>query len=247
MIKNLPAAWLLARREMGRNRVGWLVSVVSCLYVGAMLYILTGQLLSEVQSKAVIHLSEWVMNLFLLAMVPNTGFLLGKRYLQYYRRDSFTQHLRTLKCLPISDRVLVLSRYLQLLTTAAIMTVLTFIPVYLAFRYDGKLMAITNTEFFALGLTWLAYSIAAGSIYVYLEMGMSGKTYLKISFVFVFLFFLISTAAVPVFSDSFWTLAIHGVQTYGWLVPFAFSLIAAASVLLFARLLERRLAVRDLQ
>jgi hypothetical protein len=232
---------------MERNRVGWLVSIVFSLYVGAMLYIFTKQLLSEEQSKAAIHFSEWVLNLFLLAMVPNTGFLIGKRYMHYYRSDSFTQHLRTMKCLPISDRVLVLSRFLQLLMTGAIMTVLTFIPISISFRYDGNLLAITNNEFLALGFTWLAYSIAAGSIYIYLEMGISGKLYFKLCFVFVFLFLFVSIAALPIFSDSFWILAIRGVQTFGWLVPLAFSLIAAASALLFARLLERRLAVRDLQ
>jgi hypothetical protein len=239
---NWKSAWHLASREMKRNWGGWLVSAAFFLYVAAMLVILTHQGTYPSGHAEVRRVTDWALNLFVLAVMPNTGFLLGRRYFTFYRKDSFTQQLRLLKSLPISNRLIVRSRFMQLATAAVVMGALLFGPLYVSLHFD-----LGGWQFVEMALCWFGYSLVFGSLYVYWEMSLSGKRYLICNLVLTLLYIVVAVVSAMLLKEPFWQLMMEGVRRFGPLLPLVFLGLAAFAVRLSAGAIERRLAVRDLQ
>jgi hypothetical protein len=196
----------------------------------------------EAISKAVRVVQSTSNDWIILCIVSSLGFVYTKDYFSYYRTDTFSRRLAFYRKLPIGGREIVAARYLVLGASLIAMSVCYYTPLYALLRAESVL---TPGEGAGVFLTWFSCSILAGSIYIYLELGYTGKQYLKMSFVLilVFLAFLIVMAVLNVHIVE-GTLEL--VKRYGAFPPVISFLMALAGAYGMAKVTLRRLASRDL-
>jgi hypothetical protein len=241
-------AWWLAKHEMKRGWGGWIVSIIFFLYAAVVLGTMAGQEMTVRPGKAVYYVSGIGINLFALAVIPNLGFFFSRRHFTYFRKDSFTKRLAFLKRLPVSDEVLLISRYMQLVVATACMSVVLFLPIFIVYQSDlTPVVRLSAWEFVEFSLIWIGYSLAMGSFYVYWEMGSSGKTYFTSCLLIAAAYLLVGSAAFLINYRSLWILAMQGVKAYGPMLPLLSLLLGIGSLLFWSWATKRRLERRDLQ
>lgn len=239
-------AWYLASHEL-KNK--WLVHLGSILlygYCGLALNTMVGPLTAALDSRAASVFLALASNFFILTVVSSLGFSFTKEYMSYWKTDAFTKRLFFLKTMAVSNRVIIYSRFLQILIMVIVMSVAFYSCNYAILAIFGRTVPDLG-DFVSLALTWMGYSIVMGSLCVYWELGVHGKAYLLRSLILLPVYAIsayllwIAAAGRPI-----WIVTMEWVRHYGLLIPMISLLLAAAAVYVSGHMLAKRLNQRDL-
>lgn len=237
------SVWFLAAHEIKRYPVPGILTGLFFAMMGLMSggihlgYELSGEReLGERVTAIQFLYSDWVI----LCVVSTLGFVYTRDYFSYYRSDTFSRRLAFYRKLPIGNKEILAARYLVMGTCLLAMSVCYYLPLYAMLQ-----RFLTPGEGAGLFLVWTGYSIFAGTVYIYMELGYTGKQYLKLTFVvlLVLLLFLIVLAAMNIHIIE-GTLDL--VRRYGALPPILSLLASLAGAWGMARVTLRRLSARDL-
>jgi hypothetical protein len=235
------AAWL-ARDEFRRTWPVLLVTGGATFLFGLILALTFEGVYSNIGRGE--HPADFVLSLFLLALVPN---LLLNWFLGAYMapwRDFFTQQMAFFRSMPIPVRDLVRSRAMTMLVTLAFAAPVFFAPAYLI---SGSLRAeVAVLDYLGFVLFWVGYALLAGGAHLCVELTMSGKLLFAmqcvvVAAIFAALFVLYVGYQVPLATS-----VMGLVQAYGPALPAASLLLGAAGFWVGVRITGWRLATRDL-
>lgn len=232
-------AWRLARFELGTSKGGVVMTAVMFTYMA----VIGMALLDDLFSGELGRRLRWAPDFIYLAMLPNMGFLLNRALTRVWQDDPYSRKLAVWRTMPISLKQIVLGRVISL--------VLLAIPIWLLFfglQYGLSHAARSGLdllEFANFSLFWLAYSYTAGMLYIYCEMGFSGRTYFTICLTSIliyvpaiYLIWLSGQTAI----ERVWEAASSG----NWIPTLCAWAIALACLTAGRAAIERRIQSRDL-
>ncbi|QYR22616.1 hypothetical protein KZ483_06550 [Paenibacillus sp. sptzw28] len=233
---NWRGANILFQHEMRRSWLGLLLTMLFFTYMS----IVTMPLFTMVLQG---EDGGWAGDFVYLSVLPSMSFLMNRSLLKYWLNDPYTRKLAYWRTMPIGLTSIVLARMMQLVTVLVIVGIFFFTAQYLMLNELRELLSPGEYVYFA--LTWLGYSLAIGSTYVYFEQAINGKLYLIICIGYLILFgisvLVFWTADVQLLKSS-----IEAAQRHNVMWP-AGALTLGAAVMIFTGIvLRKRLATRNL-
>jgi hypothetical protein len=244
-MKLLESSLWLAMEELRKK---WHALIWGTLFYGYtvfMIAIMSEQFL-ETDAGTNIHAFTGVMaNFFVLAILQNLGFPMNGKYFSFWKSDTFTKRLHYLKRLPISNEVIIMSRILQFLFTIVIMTIIFFGIYYIIMAYE-LISRVDIFPYLSLAVIWMGYAIITGSLNLYWELAVSGKTYFRYCLLMTLVYGVVSVIIWYLYRNSIWLVTAEWARDYGF-VPAILSLILGViSLVICGKQLKKRLDRRDL-
>ncbi|OAB45440.1 hypothetical protein [Paenibacillus glacialis] len=168
-------AWVIFKKDIKIEKFMVIVSIIFMGYIGVMISTLIGTQYD--------HQNEIIpaADVLLLTLIPMLGFYFSKKSFKYMTEDSYTQMLIYLRTLPISPKVIMCYRYIQMLIAFTINSVIVFSIIYGVSYQLRSEMSIGNYICFA--LTWIGYALAVTGFYIHFEFTSSGRKYFWLSMV----------------------------------------------------------------
>jgi|GEM_PF-2664482 len=165
----------------------------------------------------------------ILCFMSSIGFFFSKAYLNpYWRTDTFTKNLATLRALPISTKTLAASRILQILIMAPLNAGVFFTAFYVCSSWAREFHFITFVSFV---LVWLFFGIICSAFLILLEWGTSGKMYMLGTVIVILLLLAASILYHGLLKSSIIVGLTDMLQTsFGWLLPVFMIILAAAAL-----------------
>ncbi|WP_068776854.1 hypothetical protein [Paenibacillus sp. FJAT-26967] len=236
--------WWLAKQELKMVRMGYLWNF---LYAMNALFVITifggtgsGMLVSGDSHLFLIT----VFNFFLLTVIQVFGYSFDSRYMNYWKKDSYTKRVVLLKMLPVTNREIILSRYVSYLLYGATYIVLLFAGIKVCMAF-GLIESVSWGTWTGMLVTWYSTVLFAGAFYLYGEMSMRGRSFFKMGFVLNGLAPLISIALSVTGGFLVWSIVINRVKEDGALLPVLSFLTGAFTLYLSWKQLEKKMANRD--
>lgn len=216
-----------------------IVSLIFMGYIGVMISTLIG---SQYQ-----HQNELIpiADIILLTLMPTLGFYFSKKSFKYLTEDSYTQMLIYLRTLPISPKVIMCYRYIQMLIAFMINSVIVFSIIYGVSYQLRSEISIGNYICFA--LTWIGYALGITGVYIHFEFTSSGRKYFWLS--------MMSMGITIIVGITIWLLdgnlllyTVRMSQEWGILSPVMWGALVGGmiSLVLMGKVTFRRLQHRDL-
>ena len=242
----LRDAWWLARKDFGNHWLSLIWNTLFNLYMVWMLLLpmTYSQQQDDMQGAALI-INGVTMNFFVLAIIPMWGFPISKAFMNYKKTDLYTKKIAYLKTLPISNQVIIWSRFIQTAMLVMAMASVVFIPYFTILDYSGKL-PLSFLECVAFTLVWAGFSLLIGSFYISWELGMPGKAYFIRCLLIMPLFAIGAYVFWWLFGQSLWLVMMEWIHDFQFLLPIGALLISFLSIVAVASWLEKRLEKRDL-
>ncbi|MFX3636086.1 MAG: hypothetical protein ACE3L7_05700 [Candidatus Pristimantibacillus sp.] len=162
-------AWHIAKYELTRDRFGMIFTILFCLYMCLCIlgvYNLNGEYSG---------VNTWLLDVMFIVVLPNMAFVMNRTTFQFWRNDTFTGKLSEWRTMPIPLNHLALGRLLQLVIVLAPAMILFFLTQY--FLVPEMKETYSVAVFIQFGLFWFFYALGIAVVYVYWEIGHSGKTY----------------------------------------------------------------------
>jgi hypothetical protein len=232
-------AWQLAQFEFKTSRGGMVMTAILFTYMAVVGMPFLDDLFGRELSRDV----TWAPDFIYLAILPNMGFLLNRTMLHFWRDDPYSRKLAVWRALPISLRHIVLGR-LVLMGLVAVPIALLFFGLQYGLSSSAREL-LDPLAYLNFSLFWLAYSLMTGTMYVYCELGFSGKNYFIICCC-SFLIYGPLTYALWLSGETAVERVISAAAAGSWL-PALCAWAAASIVLVFGRrAIERRIQSRDL-
>lgn len=246
-VNRLAEAVWLARRGVWGAWLSYLFTVLPLVVVGIIVApTVDGTFTPQGLGDAGPELEEWYNAFFTSAIFLTVGTLLAvnwmsRDYFRVFSRDAFSERLVFLRSLPVSAGTLVGSRMVSMCFALLFTTPAFFVPVYLVSGLDRL-----GWGFLWFVLIWVGYSLLGAGLWLLMEFGIHGRTYVWMSFVFpalliaavAFLEWAVDLRAV----DRIATLA----QSHGPPTALVALILGAAGFSLMARYATRRLESREL-
>lgn len=231
-MKTWQSAWWLAKNELNRERTAYVLAFLLTVIFGLL------------TSLAVSDHEYFMLDVFFIALLPTIGMAQSNAYLslRFEEKDPFTRKLFFLRSLPIPVKVIALSRFqLQALSH------ITLIPIFFIVSYAASYTyreLLHPGQLILLMMIWFGYSLLVGGLHHYLELSVSGKAYLWVSFGLMLL--LVGGVIILRQYDRSlveWTI---GLAQSGPLFPILIFVLGIAFAALWKTAVERRIMQRDL-
>lgn len=238
-------AWKLAKRDLTKDKWTYLWAMIICfaIVIGITTY---DQVKQIMEAEGVAYNITFLHNMIVLLMFQTLGFGMGRNYLtKYYKTDLFTKRNSYLNTMPISNNQIIFGRYIQHIITLILM----YVVIFSAIGLWGNLFDIhgfTGVQFIQLIMTCMGYSCMFGSIYILLELGFHGRVYFIMSCVITGCFMIGCGILTFVYRISIWHVVLDIIKVSGWVISGLSLGVAALVTLLMAKLLQRRMKLRDL-
>lgn len=166
-------AWVIFKRDLKIEKYLLLVSLIFMGYLGVMIGVpIEGQLGDQNELSP-------IGDILLLTLIPMLGFYFSKKSFKYLTEDSYTQMLVYLRSLPISPKVIMSYRYIQMFTAFIINGVIFFSIMYGI--SDQLRLEMSIGTYICFALTWIGYALAISGIFIHLELMYSGRRYFWLS------------------------------------------------------------------
>ncbi|WP_442602898.1 hypothetical protein [Paenibacillus sp. KN14-4R] len=184
-----------------------------------------------------------MITIFYLAM---TGFGIKSSYMKnYWKTDTFTKEVSWLKLMPISSKQIVISKFIKFTILIVALDTILFCLLYTV-KLNGVLdfYGVTGLEFIQMALVIIGYSMLTGSLYMWMEMSLSGKWY----FILNLIILIIGTILLIVFGlkISVWEFIADQVKTYSWIAPGVMILLGIVAMIGAGKIIESTMNRRDL-
>lgn len=151
-----------------------------------------GMLLNTLQ-KENRGVAGFIADVIIVCFSSCAGFLLSKGYLNnpYWKNDSFSKQLASLRIVPIPVGTLALSRSLQVLILSPITMTAFFAVMYVSSGWAKELSLLTYLQFI---LVWFGCGNLVGAWHIVQEWSVSGRRYFWSSSVIVVLIIVLCAA-----------------------------------------------------
>lgn len=231
-------AWRIALQELKVGWRGYLLTLILIAY-GAFF---SGLLLHGHLSGEFIWRMNWGLDLAYFSMVPLLGFLMDPTMFRYRKEDTYSRKLAEWQTMPISVGQIVAGRMMLYIAVLFIDCVLYFGAQYAAIE---ELRDTLGPAGFALNLlTWFGFGVVAGSLLIFMELGVSGRFYYNFCIFFIFFMGIISLF-ITAFHGNLVLHAIEAAAERNVLTAAVSMVAAAAAVIGFGALLHRRIHKRS--
>lgn len=142
-----------------------------------------------------------LLDFWFLAIVPAfcINLLFNPDYSSRFTTDSMSRRMSFLRSIPVPIPVIVTGRMLTMLATLLVSAPPFFMAFYLSGRGSEGMPA--GTAFAAFALIWIGYALLAGGFYMYVWLGVAGRTDLAIT-LSVAAAYLLTSLSVNLFSDA---------------------------------------------
>lgn len=149
----------------------WLATILLSLFTSGLL---NGMFPSDPDS---ITMNGVILDFLFVLIIPYFGSLFLQEYwsFQVIQDDTFTRELSFLRTLPISSQTIVNTRFICLWMTGLGIGITFFLGIYL-FSHEVR-AHIDMLPFLWFSLIWMGYSLLAGGIFPFLELGTNGKIF----------------------------------------------------------------------
>ncbi|MEK0312519.1 hypothetical protein [Cohnella sp. 56] len=233
------AARALAAFEFKRDWLGMTLTAVFALYVGMIMSTaIEATLGSESPSRYMSCMTDWLYTFAL----PAFGCAMNRTVLGFWREDIFTRRLSHWRTMPIPIGGMASARMLLAVVTISAAGTIFFASQYMLTHELRETVGIG--AWIAAAVTWLCYGLALNSFYLYLEMGFSGKVYVK-TYLCVCLGLGLLAALVAWERISLFRELLDAAKAAPLLMPLAAVLIAAAVLAVMRRVLIKRMESRS--
>lgn len=181
--------WFLARFEILRHGLGYIFSLLFFVYASGMVTLMLND--SDGAGQSGFSGSNIIIDLYFLYILGMCGLALAsKRYWGYWRTKSFSKKAIFLKSFPISAREMIESKLLHMVIHVFVQGGLFFSMIIFV---PSPIHQMLNTpQFLEFVLMWFGFAFVWGSIYVYLEISLSERTYLLVCIGVALLFTLVT-------------------------------------------------------
>jgi hypothetical protein len=185
-LQGLKNSWFLARFDIIRHGLGYLLSVLFFGYASIMVTLM----LNETTNKD--HLGSYILiDLYFICVLGISGFAFASRYYWgYWWNKSFSKKATLLKSFPISARDTIGSKMLLVIIHTIGHGGLFFVLLY--FLPSPIHQMLNLPQFIEFMLMWLGYAFAWGSLYAYMEISLSEKAYFLASIALGLFFLLVA-------------------------------------------------------
>ncbi|NIK79568.1 fumarate reductase subunit D [Paenibacillus castaneae] len=231
-------AWFLAKHELAKDR--W-KSLISLLIVGYLL-LFTVPLFLDANSDETGSIN-WAMDFVYLTILPCLAFCFNQSMMRYWKNDAYTHKIAQWRTMPISSKQIAIGRLIQL-TIVLFVTQLVFFSLQYLIVYMNDVNI--SIGYFALyGLLWFAYSLTIASMYVYWELGHTGKTYFIMNLLYILLYLILTLCLALLKIGNIVITSLHFIEDgNGWIVLVALAITALALFIGMKRI-ENRLEKRS--
>ncbi|MBB6674458.1 hypothetical protein [Cohnella nanjingensis] len=164
--------------ELKREWIGVAATSLFALYTGTMLSTMLDSILQapgewESRFGFLSGMADWLY----LFCFPVFGCLMNRTVFTYWRDDIFTKRIAHWRTMPIPIGAVAGARTLQALVVMALAGTLFFVAQY-AISPDIR-QAFGPDVWVAAALVWMGYGLVVNAGLTILELGFSGKTYVK--------------------------------------------------------------------
>jgi hypothetical protein len=155
-----------------RERLGIIFTFLFAIYIGATIsFSVDGFFGKEEIPRTLYGLIDWIY----LTMFPVFGLVMNKSAFGMWRDDYYSKRLAHWRTMPIPIASIVQARFLQSFITLPIVGV---VFIFLQYAIAPHLReAVSLAQWLENGVVWLAYAFIVNALYVWLELGFSGKKY----------------------------------------------------------------------
>lgn len=232
-------AWQLVRFEL---KTGWSGIIITGILF-AYMAIMGMAFLDDLFAGELTRSASWAPDFIYLAVLPNMGFLMSRTVLHYWRDDPYSRKLAVWRALPIRVQHIVLGRLLLMALVAAPIALLFF---GLQYGLSGSARdALDPIAYMNFSLFWFAYSLFFGTMFVYCELGFSGKTYFIICCC-SFLYYGPLTYLLWLTGETAIERVLNAAAAGSWLPALCAWAVALIGIAFGRRAIERRIQSRDL-
>ncbi|AOZ94643.1 hypothetical protein LPB68_09420 [Paenibacillus crassostreae] len=217
----------------------WIVSIIFMSYFGVMISMIVE---SQLEPKNELYP---ISDIVLLVLIPMLGFYFSKKSFKYLTEDSYTQMMIYLRTLPISSKVIMGYRYMQL-TTALIINSLIFFSIMYGISHPLR-VEMPLEAFISFALTWIGYAIAVMGIYIHFEFLCSGRKYFWLSMILMGISFIVAIA-IRMLGGNLLLYTVNMSQEWGMLSPVMWGTLVGGLIVLaiMGKFTIRKLQNRDL-
>lgn len=164
----------LAAFEFKRDWLGLVFTAVFALYVGTIISALIDDRFGDSDvSRYLSGMADWLY----MFTIPVFGCAMNRTMFAYWRGDVFTKRLSHWRTMPIPLERMASARMLLAAAAMAPIGTIFFVSQYLL--APALRDRVTPGEWAGAALIWLCYGLIVNSLILYVEMGFSGKTYVK--------------------------------------------------------------------
>ncbi|MBD2868462.1 hypothetical protein [Paenibacillus arenilitoris] len=232
-------AWYLAKHELAKDRWRSLFTFAFVLY---MLLFSVPLFIDNWEGEASRRFA-WATDFIYLSLLPCLGFIFNKTMASYWKNDAYTKKMAQWRTMPISSRQIALGRLIQMAAVLLASQLLFFLLQYVILRLSG--VELSPVSFILYALFWFFYSITMATAYVYWEIGHTGKIYLIVNFIYIFLFLLVTTALTMFKSGNIIVNSLLAIEDGNWWIVLAALAAAVAAVFIGVNRMENRLEKRS--
>ncbi|SEU29687.1 hypothetical protein [Paenibacillus sp. NFR01] len=235
-------AWALVRGEFYGDRLKLLRSLLFAIIFMGYMAVLTAVIGEDTISG---EGGGMLVDFMLLMMLPMLGMTFSKRTMKYIHEDSYTRMLGYMRCLPVSNEMILCRRKLHAAYSFFQNGILYFGLIY---AVSGSVRSeVQLLEFAVFALTAIGLGLIISGMYIFIELTVSGKVY----FFLLLLNFVLAlgiSLLIHLSDGNLFLYLIEFSKDWGLRSPLMWgSLVAGtASVQLFSQLTLRRLKSRNL-
>ncbi|MDT8978189.1 hypothetical protein RQP50_18345 [Paenibacillus sp. chi10] len=204
-------AWMLVKSDLVRFKWGLLMTVAFSVYMATMSGLVLRELFrgDEVLTRAFKGVADFVF----LFTIPNLGFFISRRSMRYMKDDSYTKWMRKLRILPIDARTIVYSRTMQMCVALLINMSIVIVGHYLL---SETLRSLGWISILSYVFMLVAYAVAVNWLYISCELSMSGRRYMRYTFILLGVITMVSVL-IAVADGSILQTVVDVARSYPWM------------------------------
>ncbi|TCM93250.1 hypothetical protein EV294_107201 [Paenibacillus sp. BK033] len=225
-------AWHIAKHELTRDWMGILFTFLFSLYLA----LITMAVYNDTES-----VMSWVLDMIFIVTFPSLAFVMNKTTMRFWREDTFTGKLAEWRTLPIPLSHLVIGRMLQLVIVLALVLTLFFTTQYILVGRLQDQLSVGAYLLFA--LFWYFYALSMAVLYVYFEIGHTGKAYAMFCYISVVVYVAIC-AVLGFFKAGIVLGLLDGLEKGHWWYTAAAFFVCAITMYLGYMIIKKRLKNR---
>lgn len=232
----------LAGKDLRSSLLAMGLTAIFYIFIGGFLGSQTIEFSGLQEDRYVLMIREMTMDWVMLCMLLCLGFVFSKEYFHYHRTDSFSRRLAFYRKLPVTNKEIVLARYVVFFMNLLAMSLCFYVPFFLIARLGADLSPL---NFLGAVMIWSSLSLVGGAIFLYMELGFMGKYYLRGTFIFMGII-LVILVVVELLGVHLYSGGLYLAEHYNLWPGNLFLALGIIAVWVGAKKTVRRLDVRDL-
>ncbi|KAB8134751.1 hypothetical protein F9U64_11485 [Gracilibacillus oryzae] len=238
--------WSIVKNELRLLWKPYVGTVLATMLLGFLASIALDQLTGYLAGQSGAYNTVSADIIFILLTPCLTTIFISSPYLSFrtIKEDPFGKRMALYRILPISTKVLVRSRMFIMLFTLITLSIVFYTTLAIVLS-DAFYQVVSLPLYIQFALFWFGFSLAFGSVFVFIEYGTNGK----MLYIFSFLYGISIFAFIVLFNlinkSSFVLLILENMQQYSLILLLIIWALGIISYNVWEMLLRKRLNKRD--